>query len=57
MERALDVFGEPSFMKRESGFIKFTWDSSFFVFQDLLYLQKEKKKENNILLTFVQFHQ
>ena len=56
MERALDVFGEPSFMKRESGF-KFTWDSSFFVFQDLLYLQKEKKKENNILLTFVQFHQ
>lgn len=31
-ERTLDVFGEPSFMKREGGFIKFTWDSSFVVF-------------------------
>ena len=52
MERALDVFGEPSFMKRESGFIKFTWDSSFFVFQDLLYLQKEKKKGKQHPLNF-----
>lgn len=52
MERTLDVFGEPSFMKREGGFIKFTWDSSFFVFQKLLHLQKKNKKGKQHPLNF-----
>lgn len=52
MERTLDLSGEPSFMKREGGFIKFTWDSSFFVFQDLLHLQKKNKKGKQHPLNF-----